>query len=401
MAVKSLSLRTIGQLKNLAGRRVLLRVDFNAPIKARRVVDDFKIRASLPTIRHLLKEKAKLIIVSHLGRPHGVEPSLSLAPVARQLGKLLAKNIPLCPLPAAFFTRGTLPPAISRLPAGAACLLENIRFYPGEEKNDPALARGLARLADIFVLDGFAVAHRDAASVSGVAGVLPSYAGSLVAQEVKMLSGVLARPRQPFVVVLGGAKVETKIPVLRQLLPKADHILVGGEIANTYWWAKGLKVGSSLVGKKFKQEVLKYCASPKVIMPVDVVVGTPDGQSATLLPLDSQFSIPRAKFGVFDIGPATVQLFAEYLKSASTIVWNGAMGKFEVAPYHFGTYALAELIAARSRGAALGIAGGGETVEVLRERGIIEAVDFVSTGGGAMLEFLGGKKLPGLQALLR
>ena len=393
-----MKIQPVKQIKNLSGKRVLLRVDFNVPIKNGRVLDDFKIQKTLPTIKYLIEKRAKVILISHLGRPKGVDKKLSLKPVAEHLEKALKQSVK-------FFKAERLEDykrikaTIEQLSNGTVALLENVRFVPGEEDNDPKVAKALASLADLFVLDGFAVAHRDSASVSGVAKLLPSYAGLLLFEELSVLYKARKNPKPPLVVILGGAKVETKIPVMREFLSKADFILVGGEIANTYWWAKGKKVGGSLVGKKFKRAVLTYCANKKVILPVDVVVGKQDGTQARVMPVNSKFQIRDSKLAVYDVGPATVRLFAEYIKMASTLIWNGAMGKFETHPYGYGTYAVADLFAARSRGHAFGITGGGETVQILQKRGILESVDLVSTGGGAMLEFLGGKELPGVKAL--
>ncbi|OGH68866.1 MAG: phosphoglycerate kinase [Candidatus Magasanikbacteria bacterium RIFCSPHIGHO2_01_FULL_47_8] len=398
-------MQPIKQVKNLAGKRVLVRVDFNVPVKNGKVVDDFKIQKSLPTIKFLMKQGAKVILVSHLGRPKGVDKKLSLAPVAKVLEKLLKKKV-------GFVGHAELVSASrSRNKFGmteqmwgketGVVLLENIRFLPGEGTNSLIPAKKLASLADVFVLDGFAVAHRDSASVSGVTKFLPSYAGLLLFEEVTSLMNVMEGPKRPLVVMLGGAKVETKIPVLKYFLSKADHVLVGGEIANTYWWAKGGSVGASLIGKKYKKEVLKYCSNKKVILPVDVVVGKENGKDVKVVEVGVKGERLRVKGkeAVYDIGPATVRLFSKYIKGAKTLIWNGAMGRFEQHPYEYGTYALAHLFAARSKGKAYGVCGGGETVEVFKKLNLFQDVDLASTGGGAMLEFLSGKKLPGLEAL--
>ncbi len=394
----SLPFTLLQQLKNVAGKRVLVRVDFNVPVKKGAVVDDFKIRKSLPTIRQLMKQGAKVILVSHLGRPKGVDKKLSLRPVKNDLERLVNKKISLLKI-GRLEDWKIIKRATEEMRNGTVAMLENIRFFSEEEKNSKSFAKKLASLADIFVLDGFGVAHRAAASVSGVAKFLPSYAGILLSQEVSALTAAMEHPRRPLVVMLGGAKVETKIPVLKHLLRKADTILVGGEIANTYWWAKGKAVGASLVGKKYKKEILKYCSNKKVILPVDVVVGRADGKEAKVVTVNEKLEIRNKKLAIYDIGPATVELFAKYIKGASTLIWNGALGRFEQHPYEYGTYALAHLFAARSKGKANGIAGGGETVEVLQHFKLLSDIDLVSTGGGAMLEFLGGHKLPGLEAL--
>lgn len=279
-------------------------------------------------------------------------------------------------------------------------MLDNIRFVAGESTNDPKVAKALARLASIFVLDGFAVAHRQAASVSAVARYLPSYAGLLLFDEISVLTSVMKKPKRPLVVLLGGIKVETKIPVLKKLLSKADYILVGGGIATTLWWAQGKSVGGSMVGKEYKRQILRYCKNKKVITPIDVVVGDAKGKRAKVVNVGNLQTMKLgSEFGLYDIGPSTVQLYAHYIKQAKTLLWNGAMGMFEVHPYEYGTQALAHLFAARSHGKAVGIAGGGETTQVLENEGLTDDIDLVSTGGGAMLEFLAGKSLPGLRNL--
>ncbi len=393
---------SIKNVKNLRGKRVLVRADFNVPIKNGQIQDDFKIIKGLATIRYLAQKGAKVVIISHLGRPTGFDAKLSLRPIAKRIAILLGKDVPVV-------SGNSVLSGISPRAEGDIVMLENIRFLPGEEKNDRATIQMLGALADIFVLDGFGVSHRAAASVSGVAGFLPHYAGLLLSEEIEGLNRVMEHPTKPLVVVLGGAKMETKIPVLKKLLPLADYILLGGGMVNTYLWAKGRDVGCSLVDKEFKKEALLYGGKKKVIFPVDVVVGEKNGRRAQVMPIDYKFpsyakapedrQILNSKFGIYDIGPKTVKLYAEYLKKANTIVWNGAMGFFEQPPYQYGTYAVAQLIATRAKGNAFGVCGGGETVEVLKKLQILDDIDLVSTGGGAMLEFLSGKKLPGIEAL--
>lgn len=390
-----MKINKLESVKSLKNKRVLLRVDFNVPIKNGVVADDFKIRASLPTIQYLLKKNARIIIVSHLGRPKGADNDLTLKPVAKVLEKLTDQKVQFCKMEDAPSADGSI------------MLLENIRFYPGEEKNDSVFARSLSELADIFVLDGFAVAHRDSASVSGVAKFLPAYAGLLLTREIVGLDRAVDHPKKPMVAIIGGAKTETKIPVVKNLLKKADYILIGGGIANTFWWAKGASVGDSIVDKQFKKEIIKICSNKKIILPLDVVVGSKNGKKSRVIKcrlphhnsltcLDLRLS---AKEGVYDIGPGTVKLFSEYIKKAHTLVINGALGYFEQPPYQHGTYAISRLFAARSRGRAYGVAGGGETVQILQKLGIMDDVDLVSTGGGAMLEYMSGDDLPGVRAV--
>ena len=397
--------KSIQQVKNLANKNVLLRVDFNVPLKGGKVLDNYKIKKSLATIKFLIEKRAKVILVSHLGRPDGVDKKLSLKPVASELGKFLQKEVKLLDVKksSSVSNVGTrhnfvkLKVQIEKLFPSAVVMLENIRFVSGEEKNSTQLAKELAGLADLFVLDGFAVAHRQTASVCGVSKYIPAYAGLLLEEEIEGLDRALKNPKKPFVVVLGGIKMETKIPVLKNLLNKANYILVGGGIFNTYLWAKGYKIGSSLVDKNLKKEALRYCSKRKVILPVDVVVGPKNGKLAKVIEV-KKLNLKK-DMSIFDIGPKTIKLFSQYIKKSQTLIWNGAMGYFEQHPYEYGTYSIAHLVAARAKGKAFGITGGGETVEVLKKLHLIGDVDLASTGGGSMLEYLGGNKLPGLEVL--
>jgi len=387
-------IKSIQHLKNLANKNVLVRVDFNVPIKGGKVLDNYKIKKSLATIKFLMEKRAKIILVSHLGRPNGVDKKLSLKPVAGELGKFLQKNVKL--LDVKDLKKAKI--QIEKLFPSAVVMLENIRFVKGEEECSEQFSKELARLADVFVLDGFAVAHRWAASVTGVTKYLPSYAGLLLEEEIEGLSCVLKSPRKPFVVVLAGIKTETKIPVLKSLLKKANHILVGGGILNTYLWAKGYNVGGSFVDKNLKKEILKYCSKRGVILPVDVIVGTKDGKLAHAVDVKN-LNLRNKSQSIFDIGPKTIKLFSKYIKKAQTLVWNGAVGYFEQHPYEYGTYSVAHLIAARAKGKAFGVTGGGETIEILKKLRLIGDIDLASTGGGSMIEYLSGKKLPGIEAL--
>jgi len=269
-----------------------------------------------------------------------------------------------------------------------------------EAKDITELSKKLASLGDIYVLDGFAVAHRAAASVSGVAKYLPSYAGLLLEKEITGLSKAMDKPKKPFVLILGGVKMETKIPVIKNLLPKCNYALIGAGIINTYLWAKGYKVGDSVVDKDFKKEILKYCNSKKVIKPVDVVVGTMDGKTYRHVMINKKPNqICKTGESILDCGPGTIQLYAKYIKKAETLVWNGPMGLFQTKPYEIGSFSIARLVASRAKGKAFGVIGGGETLQAMELVGMTEYVDLVSTGGGAMLEFLSGKKLPGVVAV--
>jgi len=398
-------MKTINKLKNLSGKIVLLRVDYNVPLKKGEILDDEKIVKSLPTIRTLQAKKAKIIIVTHLGRPEGkIVADLKIDPVALHLGELLKQKI--VKLDSKNWDKKSgdkmrleILTTIDAMRPGEVAMLENIRFSKDEEENKGTLAQELANLADIFVLDGFAVAHRGDASVVGVAKYLPAFAGLLMESEVKALSKVLKSPKKPFVAIIGGVKAETKIPVIKNLLKKSNYILIGGGIVNTYLYAKGFKIGSSVVDKKYAKEILQYCKSKKVIKPLDVVVGDIKGKKYWVKDLDKNFKITDKNLAIYDIGPKTIQEYAKYIKKAKTIVWNGAMGYFEQHPYENATYSIARLVATRSKGPAFGVVGGGETLLSLEAVKMSEYVDHISTGGGAMLEFLSGKQLPGVKIL--
>lgn len=393
-----MKIKTVKEIKNLFGLRVLARADFNVPVKNGKIENDFKIRRGLDTIKYLCAKGAKVIIITHLGRPKGADKKLSLKPVALRLEKLLGKKIKFLPWTKAGEYFGRADKEIGRMKNCEVLMLENVRFLGGEEENNTYLSRQFSELADIFVLDGFAVAHRASSSVTGAGGILPSYAGILMEEEISGLSRVLSRPEKPLVLVLGGAKMETKMPVLKKFLPVADKILLGGGVANTFLWAAGYQIGSSIVDKEERKTVLKLLKNKKIVLPLDVIVGKLDGTGAKSCLVDKNLSIKPGR-GIYDLGPATMRLFATYLKKANTLIWNGAMGFFEVHPYEYGTKTVARLFAARARGKAFGILGGGETVEVVEKMGLTAEIDLVSTGGGAMLKFLSGEELPGLKIL--
>ncbi|KKQ27839.1 MAG: Phosphoglycerate kinase [Candidatus Magasanikbacteria bacterium GW2011_GWC2_37_14] len=409
-----MKLRTLKQIKNLKNKRVLVRVDFNVPVNNGKILDDERIKLSVPTIEYLLKKKAKVILLTHLGRPagyngkgkSGYDKKFALTSVVKKASELLNKEIKFvedikigrAKDQELYFANAEK--EIAKMKDGEIVMLENMRFFPEEAKEITKLSKKIAKLGDIFVLDGFAVAHREAASVSGVAKYLPSFAGFLLEKEIINLNKVTEKPKSPFVVVLGGAKVETKAPVLKNLLPKADYVLIGGGVFNTYLKAVGYKLGGSLVDNDYLKDSLKYCKTMKVIKPIDVVVGTEDGKHYEVLKVNSKLEIKNSKLAILDIGPATIRLYAEYIKKAKTLVWNGAMGYFEKRVYSTGTLSVARLVASRARGRAFGVIGGGETLEAMERVKMTEFVDLVSTGGGAMLEYLAGKKLPGIRALI-
>jgi len=395
-----MKIKSLKQTRNLKNKQVLMRVDFNVPVKGKKVLDDTRLLASLPTIKYLVSKKAKVIILTHLGRPDGkVVAKLKTDPIATRLGQLLKNKVKKLDTGNwKLNDKGKLKliKGLEKMKAGQVVLLDNIRFSADEKKDVGTLAQELAALADIFVLDGFAVAHRGSASVKGVAKYLPTYAGLLLEKEVNGLSKVTEKPKKPLVVILGGAKVETKAPVINTLLPKSNYVLLGGGLTNTYLKAKGYGVGNSLVDDDYAKELVKYCKNKKVILPVDVVVGDKDGKHFTVMSVKKKFKLNK-KQAIYDIGPKTIHMYSQYIKKAQTLVWNGAMGYFEQKPYDVGTLAIARLVASRSKGKAFGVIGGGETLQSMEMVGMKDQVDLVSTGGGALLEFLAGKKLPGVE----
>jgi phosphoglycerate kinase len=391
--MQKLGLRDI----SVAGKRVLLRVDFNVPLTTDGgVADDTRIAASLPTIRYLLEQGARLIMVSHLGRPKGkVVEKYSLRPVAQRLSELLDMDVAF----AADCVGPEAKQAVDQLQDGQALLLENLRFHPGEEANDAAWAAELASLADIYVNDAFGAAHRAHASTAGVTRYLqPAVGGFLLAKELEYLGAALHNPKRPFVAVLGGAKVSDKIGVVQSLLQRVDALLVGGGMANTFLAAQGLDMGRSLVEAdrlQLASQLLKEAAERQVeiVLPSDVVVAASlDATRGTVVPVEQ---IP-ADMMALDIGPATIQRFADMLAQAGLVVWNGPMGVFEHSAFAVGTKEVAQALAKSS---AESIVGGGDSAAALQQAGLANAITHISTGGGASLEFLEGKELPGVAAL--
>ncbi len=387
-----LSKKTLGDL-GVAGKRVLVRCDFNVPLDCGVITDDGRIKASLPTVRRLLGEGAAVVLCSHLGRPNGeVRAELSLGPVARRLSELLETEVPLlsdCIGP-------EVEDAVGRLPAGQAVLLENLRFHGEEEANDPAFAERLAGLADVFVNDAFGTAHRAHASTVGVAAHLPSAAGLLVEKELEFLGRALDDPKRPFVAILGGAKVADKIRVIESLAAKVDKLLIGGGMMFTFLKAQGHEIGTSLLDPDsidFAKRLLES-EGGKIVLPVDAAVA-PElvvGSSPRNVPVEDM--VPNQVGG--DIGTETQKLFREIVGLAGTVFWNGPMGVFELEPFSLGTRAVAESMAESD---AVTVIGGGDSAAAVEKLGLTEQYTHVSTGGGASLEFLEGRELPGIAAL--
>lgn len=379
---------------DVKGKKVLVRVDFNVPIKDGVVGDDTRIRAALPTINYLLAHGAAVILFSHLGRPKGgADPKYSMKPVAEYLAKLMGK-------PVAFASDCVGPEAEQAakvLKPGDVLVLENTRFHPEEEKNDPELAKQMASLAEIFVNDAFGSAHRAHASTEGVTHYLPAVAGFLLEKEIKYLGQAIADPKHPFVAIMGGAKISDKIGVIKNLLTKADSILIGGGMANTFFKAQGYPVADSLVEEEAlatAQELLKE-GGQKLRLPVDVVLGDKFDADAAIKTM-AVGPIPNG-WRILDIGPQTVKSYGKVIEAAGMVVWNGPMGVFEFPRFAEGTYGIAKAVAASK---AVSIIGGGDSVAAVQQSGLADKITHISTGGGASLEMLEGLELPGVASLL-
>ena len=390
--------RTIRDI-DVSGKRVLVRVDLNVPLdeKTSAITDDSRVRAVLPTIRNLIDHRAKVILCSHLGRPDGkVVANLRLAPVGELLSKLLGKPVAA--------TSDCIGPeaeaAVEALPEGGVLLLENLRFHPEEEKNDPVFARSLARLADVYVNDAFGTAHRAHASTVGVTEYLPAVAGFLMEKEIDIMGRALTEPARPFAVIIGGAKVSDKIRVLEHLLDKVDVLLIGGGMACTFLKAQKYEIGRSLLEEDrldFASSLVERAQAKGIhlLLPIDVVIGDKfeaDASSKTV----SVDEVP-ADWQIMDIGPRTIERFEAELTPCKTVIWNGPMGVFEFPKFRKGTEAVASILANLN---ATTIVGGGSTAEAVEEMGFTSKITHVSTGGGASLQFLEGRTLPGVAALL-
>jgi phosphoglycerate kinase len=395
--------RTLDDLGDVRDKRILVRVDLNVPMQDGAVSDDTRLRATLPTVTELADKGAIVLLLAHFGRPKGVRrPDLSLALVTRPYEQVLGR-------PVRFIDDccgDGAKEAVATLAPGDVAILENTRFHPGEEENDPALAAAIAELGDLYVDDAFSAAHRAHASTEAIAHLLPAYAGRAMEAELKALEAALGNPERPVAAVVGGAKVSTKLDVLKNLVGRVDHLIIGGGMANTFLAARGVDVGKSLAEHDLAstaEEILAAAerASCTVHLPYDVVVAREFAANPPSLRICNVHEVAPDEM-ILDIGPAAVEALADVLKTCRTLVWNGPLGAFETPPFDTATVALARTAAALTQeGSLVSVAGGGDTVAALNQAGVADDFTFVSTAGGAFLEWMEGKELPGVKALER
>ncbi|PIS28303.1 phosphoglycerate kinase [Candidatus Saganbacteria bacterium CG08_land_8_20_14_0_20_45_16] len=382
------------------GKKVFVRCDFNVPLDEKlKITSDKRIQAALPTIKYLIEKGARVIMASHLGRPKGeVKPEMSLKPVQQRLAELLKLEVKM----ASDCIGPEVKQLVEALKDGEVLLLENLRFHKEETKNDPGFAKELASLADIYVSDAFGTVHRAHASTEGIAHDLPAYVGFLIEKELKFLEGALTDPKRPFVAIIGGAKISGKLEVLKNLLNKVDKLIIGGGMAYTFFKARGTKVGNSLVEPeliKEAKEILKAAIDKDVpfLLPLDHIVADKFAEDANTQEVP-RTTIPDGWQGM-DIGPDTIKKFSNAIKDAKTIIWNGPMGVFEMDKFATGTIAIAKAVAEATANGAISIIGGGDSASAVKKAGLADKMSHISTGGGASLEFLEGKVLPGIAVL--
>lgn len=393
-----MAFKTLSDL-NAKDKRILLRVDFNVPMKDGVITDATRIERALPTIRQLQQQGGKVIIMAHFGRPKGKDLSESLRPIAEKLQQMLGSNV----IFAEDCVGDVAQKAVANLNAGDVAVLENVRFYAEEEKNDPSFTAQLASLGDVFVNDAFSASHRAHASIEGLAHKLPAYAGRLMEEELNALQNGLENPQKPVMAIVGGSKVSTKLSVLDNLVKKVDYLVLGGGMQNTFFAAQDIEVGKSLCERDMipqAKQIMETAAKAgcKILLPIDRVAVKEFGANVpfTIVPFDQ---LPADQEGV-DIGPATVENVRNVMKTCKTVLWNGPMGVFEVKPFDNGTNALAQAVAELTKAGSLtSVAGGGDTVFALEQAGAVNDFSYVSTAGGAFLEWLEGKPLPGVKAL--
>jgi len=387
-----MKVKSIRKVKKIAGKRVILRADFNVPMEDGEIKDDFKIVTGLETIRYLLRYKCKLIIISHLGRPGGkIKKGLSLKPIAKKLERYLGKKI-IFINEINGFKAGN---AVSKMKAGDIVMLENVRFKKDEITNSKKFAQQLANLGEIYVNDAFAADHRKHASLAAIQNLMPAYAGFVLTKEITNLDRIL-KPKKPLVVILGGAKIATKLKLIKKF-KQAAKILIGGALANNFLKAHNFEIGKSLYDKK-SLSTAKRLKQANLILPIDVIVSQTNSKINIAV---KKINAIDKKDIILDIGPETMRLYAKFIKQANTLIWNGPMGMFEWDKFKQGTMVIARLVASRSSGKAFGVVGGGETIAALKMANMSEYVDWISTGGGAMLTYLGGEKLPGFVKIVK